>query len=233
MEKICPACNRAFETPNKRKVCCCGACVQKYWVMRNKSKFDQYMDRYRVANKEYLYRYRKEYKQQNKEILQQKAHHKWLENKDTIMEQRRNDPKFKAAHDKASKAWKQRNKQRIIDRANERYKNDVGFRLKAVLRARLRVAVKNNHKAGSAVRDLGCSIEFFKTYLEALFLPEMTWDNHGEWDPQIKRWHIDHIVPLDSFDLSDPEQLKQACHYTNLRPLWAIDNCSKGSKVSC
>ena len=55
----------------------------------------------------------------------------------------------------------------------------------------------------------------------------MSWDN---WN--LAGWHIDHIRPLASFDLTDPVQLKQAAHYTNLQPLWAHDNYVKGSRVS-
>jgi hypothetical protein len=48
----------------------------------------------------------------------------------------------------------------------------------------------------------------------------MTWDN---WTTD--GWHIDHIKPLaSSFDLTDRKQFLEACHYTNLQPLWAKDN---------
>lgn len=40
-------------------------------------------------------------------------------------------------------------------------------------------------------------------------------------------WHIDHIKPLCSFDLKDKVQFKEACHYSNLQPLWAKDNLNK------
>ena len=52
----------------------------------------------------------------------------------------------------------------------------------------------------------------------------MTWENHGEW-------HIDHIKPCSSFNLIDIEEQKQCFHYSNLQPLWKIDNLTKGSKV--
>jgi len=54
---------------------------------------------------------------------------------------------------------------------------------------------------------------------------EITWENHSR-----AGWHIDHIKPLISFDLIEREQFLEACHYTNLQPLWAKENLRKGSK---
>ena len=54
----------------------------------------------------------------------------------------------------------------------------------------------------------------------------MNWQNHSKIG-----WHIDHKLPLDFFNLTDKIQLSKACHYTNLQPLWAFDNLSKGSKL--
>jgi len=111
------------------------------------------------------------------------------------------------------------------DRREERrrrYSSDIGFKLSIVLRTRLSAAVKNNQKTGSAVRDLGCSIKEFKSYLESRWQPGMTWENWSH-----KGWHIDHIAPISSFDLTDKESLLKACHYTNLQPLWAMDNFIK------
>lgn len=108
--------------------------------------------------------------------------------------------------------------------SREKYRNsyftDVKFRLAVVLRSRLRMAIKNNQKVGSAVRDLGCTISELKYYLEGKFQDGMTWENYGNW-------HIDHIIPLAFYDLTNREQLLQACHYTNLQPLWAEENLNK------
>ncbi len=51
----------------------------------------------------------------------------------------------------------------------------------------------------------------------------MSWSNYGTW-------HLDHIVPCVAFDLSQLEEQKKAFHYSNLQPLWAIDNFIKGGK---
>ena len=102
-----------------------------------------------------------------------------------------------------------------------RYKCDVNFKLIKILRSRLNSAIKNNHKSGSAVRDLGCSVEFLKQYLESQFLPGMTWNNYGTY------WQIDHIVPLFIFDLTDRDQFVKAVNYANLQPLTIKDHIKK------
>jgi len=125
----------------------------------------------------------------------------------------------------SSKSYYKRNRQQVAARHLEymrrKRRNDIHFRLADNLRCRLYQALKRNYKAGSAVSDLGCSIEELKQHLESQFQEGMTWDNYGQW-------HIDHIKPLASFDLINRDQLLEACHYTNLQPLWALDNLLKG-----
>jgi hypothetical protein len=110
----------------------------------------------------------------------------------------------------------------------KRYRGDVYYRLRIILRARLCAAIKNNQKVGSAIADLGCSIEELRAYLESRWQPGMSWDNYGQ---QVGKWNIDHIIPLSAFNLSDRNQLLKACHYSNLQPLWAVNNYSKGDKI--
>ena len=106
----------------------------------------------------------------------------------------------------------------------ERRKNDVQFRLAAYLRSRVGEAVRRGRRAGSAVRDLGCSVAQFKLFIENQWDEGMTWDNYGEW-------HLDHVLPLSSFDLTDRSQFITACNWLNYQPLWALDNISKGAKI--
>lgn len=123
------------------------------------------------------------------------------------------------------KSYHQAHKEDRAINERERYYADLQFKLAKNLRARLNNALNDHYKAGSAVNDLGCSIEELKKYLESKFKPGMSWDN---WSKD--GWHIDHIKPLASFDLSDPNQFKEACNYKNLQPLWAEENLSKGAK---
>lgn len=106
---------------------------------------------------------------------------------------------------------------------SKRYREDIQFRLRFRLRVRLLRALKGQKKSQSTVGLIGCSIAQLQAHLESLWQPGMSWANHAH-----DGWHIDHIVPLSSFDLSDPEQQKAAMNYTNLQPLWALDNISKG-----
>ena len=107
----------------------------------------------------------------------------------------------------------------------DQMKNNPIYALKKRLRDRLRKAIKNNYKAGSAVRDLGCSVEYFKEYIESKFTEGMSWNN---WC--VGGWVLDHIIPLNAFDLTDREQLLKAVHYTNMQPLWEDDNLRKAAR---
>lgn len=105
-----------------------------------------------------------------------------------------------------------------------RYHTDTNYRLAHVLRSRLRSAIVGGFKAGSAIRDLGCTVDFCRKHLEFKFQLGWTWENYGEI------WEIDHVVPLSFFDLTDPEQLKRACHYTNLQPISLKEHIQKTTK---
>ena len=70
----------------------------------------------------------------------------------------------------------------------------------------------------------GCSMEDLADHIQSQFEDGMTWDS---WE--IYGWHIDHIRPKASFDQSDIEEVKKCWHWSNLRPVWANLNLSKGS----
>src|SRR3990167_165923 len=105
---------------------------------------------------------------------------------------------------------------------SKRLKIDLNFKLAGRLRTRMYIALKKGYKSGSAVRDLGCSIGQFRSYIENQFEPGMSWNNYG-------RWHLDHVQPLASFDLTDRSQFLTACNWLNYQPMWARDNIRKGN----
>lgn len=142
--------------------------------------------------------------------------------------QRRLDPEYSVKQLERKRAWREKNIDRLreVNRAYDakQMAENIQRRLSKNLRHRLRKAMLGETRGISAVRDLGMSITEFRAYLEARFLPGMSWENYG-------KWHIDHIRPLKSFDLTDPAQARAACHFSNLQPLWAIDNIRKWSRT--
>jgi hypothetical protein len=129
-----------------------------------------------------------------------------------------------------SKKWKVKNKEIVKTYSREykylRYNTDVQHKLIKNLRNRLNDLFRNNNfKKNSRFIDyLGCDTNFLVKYMEAKFQDGMTWENKG-----FHGWHIDHIIPLST--AKNEDDIFKLCHYTNLQPLWAQDNLSKGSKI--
>ena len=100
------------------------------------------------------------------------------------------------------------------------------YRIKNVTRSRIRQAIKRGFKTGRTLELLGVQdMKVVILHLQKKFQEGMSWDNYGEW-------HIDHIIPCASFDLTKESEQKKCFHYTNLQPLWAKDNIHKGCKLN-
>lgn len=128
------------------------------------------------------------------------------------------------------KKWRNNNPEKIkkINNKyqNKRRQNDINYKIGCYLRTRVSTAVRiqGTKKSSTTKELLGCSIELFKQHLEKQFTQGMSWENYG-------KWHIDHIIPCASFDLTNPEEQKKCFNWTNLQPLWAEDNLKKGKKI--
>lgn len=108
---------------------------------------------------------------------------------------------------------------------NRRLKDPV-FKLKHNIRVLINTIIKIRgfNKNGKIYNYIGCSKEEFKKHIELQFDDKMNWENHGKYG-----WHIDHIIPLSS--AKNIEEVYKLNHYSNLRPLWCIENYKKGSKI--
>lgn len=122
----------------------------------------------------------------------------------------------------AVRKWRVNNPAKAQASRRRSVAKNINLRLSIRLRSRLYDAFKGIRKSTHTMELLGCSIKELKQHLESQFQLGMTWDNYG-------KWHLDHIRPLASFDLAQPSQQRLACHWTNLQPLWAIDNLRKRS----
>ena len=109
---------------------------------------------------------------------------------------------------------------------SSRKQEDMFFKIKSNLSSRLSDLIKNRIIGQRTVELLGCDKDTFLQHLESQFTEGMTWENYG-----LKGWHVDHIMPISSYDLTNEDEVKKACHYTNLQPLWWQDNLEKGDKI--
>lgn len=162
--------------------------------------------------------YNKQWCQENKEQLKEKQK-KWCqENKEQRKEYQK---QYQKQYEQENKYKRNEYKKEY---QKERRKTDVLFKLKHNLRSRTYQAFKNKgySKNTKTQEVLGVEWKVVKTHIERQFKKGMSWSNYGEW-------HIDHIIPLASANTE--EELINLCRYTNLQPLWAEENISKGCKI--
>ena len=114
------------------------------------------------------------------------------------------------------------------ERQKLRRKTDIKFKLIGDYRNRLNQALKNNQKYGHSVDLLMCSTEEWKKHIELQFVDGMSWNNRGL---KSNEWSIDHIIPCDFFDLSDPVEQYMCFRWQNTRPIWHVDNVKKSNKL--
>lgn len=121
--------------------------------------------------------------------------------------------------------YEKKNRERIQKYAINKYHNDIQYKIRINLSVRILQAIKTGHKSISMNELIGCSIPELLSYLEKQFVDGMSWKNHTK-----NGWHIDHMKPCKSFNLTNIEQQKKCFNYTNLQPLWAKENQKKSSK---
>jgi hypothetical protein len=191
----------------------CKICKKEFIRIKNNQKYCSKLC-YKQAKMKRKRPYSKKYYLEHKEKLDLQ-HINYYEN-------------HKEQRAKAMKEWYELNKEKIIEHNinynKNKYKTNIGFKILDNLRSRIRMALKRNIKSQSTIKLIDCSIDFLRQHLEKQFQSGMSWSNHG-------LWHIDHIIPCASFDLSKVSEQRKCFHYTNLQPLWAKENLRKGSKI--
>lgn len=128
----------------------------------------------------------------------------------------------------STQRWCQENPDRLRDRTRIRaagYRKNPIYRLAQAMRTAVGNSMRGIRVAGR-LAHLDYSIEELRSHIEKQFVIGMSWSNYGQW-------HVDHIIPLSSFRISGPSDadFKRAWALSNLRPLWARDNLSKGSRI--
>ena len=199
----------------------CSLCSKKRKELIPKEKLLNYGKNFRNKNREKLNEKQKIYYQNNidKERSRGKKYREKLKKNTPI-----NIPKTKQEIKLKKQEWIKNNRETINQKKRYKYQNDIFYKLSQNVRNRLNsyLMLKNIQKKTNTFNLLGCTSEFLKKYLETQFMDGMNWDNRNEW-------HIDHKIPLSS--AKTEEEIYELCHYTNLQPLWAFDNLSKGNKI--
>ena len=241
--------NKKYRLKNKERV----AELGKQYRLENKEKLKEYKKKYfqesYSKNKEkYLQRSKKDY-------IKRKAYHKkwmseyskrpeikekyrewsrkWLSNPKNKEKRRqyRNRPEVKHRRrvyekkNRSSEEGKKRRRESLL----KKLRTDPAFKLIRKIRTSVYHVLKPYYKSMPTLQLLGVpNAEFLWNHLEKQFQSGMTRENHG-------KWHIDHIIPIDyykkNFDLNKSEIQQKCWHYTNLQPMWASDNISKGNKI--
>lgn len=132
--------------------------------------------------------------------------------------------KRRAYRDLHKEEIKVKRREVYINRTAYRLQTDAGFKLLTRLRTRIYQALKGLFKSRATKEILGCSVLELRTHLEKQFRPGMTWKNYGPV------WHVDHIRPCASFDLTDPAEQQKCFNFSNLQPLFKEENLKKGDK---
>jgi hypothetical protein len=170
-----------------------------------------YHQQWNKKNVDKIREYQRRYYEKNK-LKRMAASTKW---------RKENAEQYKIVRNK----WREENKAKINKQYRDAYHKRANIKLARTMRARIRKALKGERKYQKTMEYIGLTnVNELMQRLEAKFLPGMSWENYGQ-----NGWHVDHIIPLSSFDLTDKEQARRAFHYSNLQPLWAEDNLSKGS----
>ena len=211
MLNTCKQCNSAYEALTGRSNFCSKPCKDKHWFIKNKE-------------------HKQEYYLDNIESIKTRERIRYLNKKEELNEASRDYYRTHSDVIKTKAKTYRKNNRALINKYHSEYYKNLNNKLRKNLRGRLSCAIKRDFSGsrnGSLVKDLGCSMQEFKVHIQSKFQPGMTWDNYG-WG--VDKWHLDHIKPLASFDLTNLEQFKMAANYTNYQPLWQIDNFKKGAR---
>lgn len=189
------------------------AAVRAYGAL-NKDRLSEYRRGYAQATAEERKRYAKEYYLANREVIKERAK-AW----------KKNNPERRLEN---NRRWASNNQEKAADCSRRNKARRMQDPMLAFVEG-VRCLISNSIRKGGYTKRsktheiLGCDWEFFRSHIERQFMKGMHWGNRG-------KWHIDHVLPLAT--AASEEDVIRLNHFTNLRPIWAKDNLSKGAQVT-
>lgn len=208
----------------------CKTCIsdyQKEWRKKNKKKMAMHSKNYRQNNLKKVKSFQKNWYENNSENAKEYSKNYRKDNqekvKKTWREYRKNN---KEKIKKQKKEYYEKNKEWLKEYSVNYRRNNENARIAHNIRTRIRQFLnsKNITKNNNTFEIIGCTPNQLKEHLEKQFKNGMNWQNYGYYG-----WHIDHIIPLDS--AKNDAEIYELCHYTNLQPLWSVENLSKNNKI--
>lgn len=207
----CKICKKLFIPNSNNQKCCSKKCSKEAKTRRMKIYMIYYHKKHYESNKIKIIQRVKKWYRKNKEKKQIYDNKYQKLNRKKLLKQKRK--------------YYQKNKKKIALYYRNKLNTNIYFRLIHNLRSRIWEVLKRNSKSKHTLELIGCSIDQLKQHLEKQFKPGMSWTNYGYYG-----WHVDHIKPCISFDLSKSEEQAKCFNYKNLQPLWAEENLSKKKK---
>jgi hypothetical protein len=170
-------------------------------------------DAKREADKAYYQANREKLKARSKLPAGRAIQRRYRQNNKDALRQRHSD-------------WRENNRDHLRQYKKRRMQQNPELVLISRIRCRTRCALKTARarKSAKTLHLVGCSAKELAVWIESQFTDGMCWARIGEI-------HIDHVIPLAKFNLAEEEQQRAAFHYTNLRPMWDIDNKRKSDRV--
>ncbi len=217
---------RKYRKKNRKKLLSYGRENYSRWNKRHKEYQRLYYAKKRNAPKELILKYEKEFLKRKEEKLYEKNIRLFFNNLFIFHKYHKKKIGKYTGHNNYIEKNREKWNKYISNYINNKIKTDPKFKLTVNLRKRLVRALKGIIKSDTTMNLVGCSREYLINYIESQFDDEMSWSAYLE-----NKIHIDHILPCSSFDLTKEEEQRKCFNYTNLQPLWARDNISKGNKI--
>ncbi len=201
---------------------------QRY--VKNEDKVKEKSNKQYHNNKKSIKIKKQEYYKKNKSLFKNKSKVNYIENRELRLEKQK---KYRENNSKIIDVWKNNNKDKIRlygrEYRKKRMSNDELYKLKIQVGKMVlsTFSRKNWTKRNKTSSIIGCDYKTFKQHIESLFLPGMTWDNHGSGRGF---WHYDHHIPISS--AKDVNDIYRLNHFKNIKPMWEEDNLKKSDKIS-
>ena len=220
---VCKSCKKCRQY--KKESC-------KKYREENPDKRKEYRKKYYEENPDKIKEYLKKYYEENADKIKEASKKYHENNADKIKEYRK---KYRENNADKIKEYKKKYYEENKCMHGKRQENckicNKYLYLVNLQRHQINRCFKNSNlkKTKPSISYLDCSAEYFNEYFEKKM---DLWNEHHDVKMTWDNIHIDHIKPINAFNLDDEEEFLKCCHYTNMQPLLAEDNLSKRCKWS-